>query len=338
VPTPASPERRFRGALIGLGGIAHQSHLPALRLPAASRLEIVAAVDSAPGVVPLPGIPLFSDLSGLAGLDVDFVDICTPTASHLELTLRALDQGLHVLCEKPVALSPEEAERIRCAARAANRVVMPCHQYRFNPVWRKVRRWLEEDAIGPWYLAEFDVYRLMADPGAGRSDAPWRGRAAEARGGVLLDHGTHLIYQLLDVAGPPSSVRGWAGRLRHAAYDVEDTAHLLLEFPGRLAKMFLTWAAHHRENRIRFIGPRGTIAWTGGQLTLEQDGTTETLDHSAELRKEAYAAWFADLFGAFARAMDGVDHEPLNDIARVADVLEAAYASGAGRTTLAGVA
>ena len=338
MPTPASPERRFRGALIGLGGIAHQSHLPALRLPAASRLEIVAAVDSAPGVVPLPGIPLFSDLSGLAGLDVDFVDICTPTASHLELTLRALDQGLHVLCEKPVALSPEEAERIRCAARAANRVVMPCHQYRFNPVWRKVRRWLEEDAIGPWYLAEFDVYRLMADPGAGRSDAPWRGRAAEARGGVLLDHGTHLIYQLLDVAGPPSSVRGWAGRLRHAAYDVEDTAHLLLEFPGRLAKMFLTWAAHHRENRIRFIGPRGTIAWTGGQLTLEQDGTTETLDHSAELRKEAYAAWFADLFGAFARAMDAVDHEPLNDIARVADVLEAAYASGAARTVLAGVA
>jgi len=338
VPTPASPERRYRGALIGLGGIAHQSHLPALRLPAASRLEIVAAVDSAPGVVPLPGIPLFSDLSGLAGLDVDFVDICTPTASHLELTLRALDQGLHVLCEKPVALSPEEAERIRCAARAANRVVMPCHQYRFNPVWQKVRRWLEEDAIGPWYLAEFDVYRLMADPGAGRSGTPWRGRAADARGGVLLDHGTHLIYQLLDVTGPPSSVRGWAGRLRHSAYDVEDTAHLLLEFPGRLAKMFLTWAAHHRENRIRFIGPRGTIAWTGGQLTLEQDGTTETFDHSAELRKEAYAAWFADLFGAFARAMDAVDHEPLNDIARVADVLEAAYASGGARTALAGVA
>jgi len=338
VPTPASPERRYRGALIGLGGIAHQSHLPALRLPAASRLEIVAAVDSAPGVVPLPGIPLFSDLSGLAGLDVDFVDICTPTASHLELTLRALDQGLHVLCEKPVALSPEEAERIRCAARAANRVVMPCHQYRFNPVWQKVRRWLEEDAIGPWYLAEFDVYRLMADPGAGRSGTPWRGRAADARGGVLLDHGTHLIYQLLDVAGPPSSVRGWAGRLRHSAYDVEDTAHLLLEFPGRLAKMFLTWAAHHRENRIRFIGPRGTIAWTGGQLTLEQDGATETFDHSAELRKEAYAAWFADLFGAFAGAMDAVDHEPLNDIARVADVLEAAYASGGARTALAGVA
>jgi len=330
---PALPERRYRGAIVGLGGTARQSHLPAFRLPAASRLEIVAAVDPAPGVVPLPGLPLFRDLSELAGLDVDFVDVCTPTASHLELTLAALHQGMHVLCEKPVALTPKEAERIRCAARAANRVVMPCHQYRFNPVWRKVRRWLDEDAIGRWYLAEFDVYRLMADPGAGRTvTPPWRGRAADARGGVLLDHGTHLIYQLLDVAGPPVTLRSWSGRLRHAAYDVEDTAHLLFEFPGRMAKMFLTWAAHRRENRIRFIGEHGTIDWSGGLLTLERHGTAESVDHSAELRKEAYAGWFADLFSAFADAMDAGDHEPLNDIARVADVLEAAYAAGPAAT------
>ncbi len=335
---PASPDRRYRGAIIGLGGIARQSHLPALALPAASRLEIVAAVDAAPGVAPLPGVPLFRELPALAGLDLDFVDICTPTASHLELTLWALEHGLHVLCEKPVALTPEQAERIRCAARAANRVVMPCHQYRFNPVWGKVRRWLDDEAIGRWYLAEFDVYRLMADPGAGRTATPWRGRAAEAGGGVLLDHGTHLIYQLLDVAGPPTVVRAWAGRLRHAEYDVEDTAHLLLEFPGRLAKVFLTWAAHRRENRIRFIGERGTIDWTGGLLTLERDGAVETFDHSAELSKDAYAAWFADLFGAFVRAMDARDHEPLNDIARVADVLDAAYASGPAGAALVGAA
>jgi predicted dehydrogenase len=333
---PASPERRYRGAIIGLGGIARLSHLPALALPAASRIEIAAAVDAAPGVAPLPGVPLFRDVSALAGLDLDFVDICTPTASHLELTLWALEHGLHVLCEKPVALNPEQAERIRCAAGAANRVVMPCHQYRFNPVWGKLRRWLDDEAIGRWYLAEFDVYRLVADPGAGRAATPWRGRAAEAGGGVLLDHGTHLIYQLLDVAGPPASVRAWAGRLRHAAYDVEDTAHLLLEFPGRLAKVFLTWAAHRRENRIRFIGERGTIDWTGGLLTLERDGAAETSDHSAELRKEAYAAWFADLFGAFARAMDARDPEPLNDIARVADVLDAAYAAGLTGAALVG--
>ena len=64
MPEPASPERRYRGAIVGLGGIAHQSHLPALRLPAASRLEIVAAVDAAPGCGPAPRHPAFPDLSG----------------------------------------------------------------------------------------------------------------------------------------------------------------------------------------------------------------------------------------------------------------------------------
>lgn len=333
---PELPERRYRGAVIGLGGIAQQSHLPAFRLPqAASRLEIVAAVDPNPDKTLNSGIPVFPDVSGLAGLAIDFVDICTPTSSHLELTLWALEQGLHVLCEKPVALTREEAERIRRAAARAGRVVMPCHQYRFNPAWRRVRQWLDADAIGRWYLAEFDVYRFRADPGAGLTTPPWRGRAADARGGVLVDHGTHLMYQLLDVAGPPSAVRAWSGRLRHAAYDVEDTAHLLFEFPGRLAKMFLTWAGQRRENRIRFTGECGSIDWSGGMLTLDREGITERFDYSAELRKESYATWFADLFATFADTMNAGDLEPLNDIARVASILDLAYSSPGDGVALA---
>lgn len=324
----APERRRYRGALIGLGGIARQSHLPGFGAEdAAARMEIVVAVDPAPEVAPVAGVPVVTDLAELARFGpLDFVDICTPTASHLDLTLWALDQGYHVLCEKPVALSSAEARRIGVAARRARRVVMPCHQYRFNPVWRKVRRWLDEGKIGRWYLAEFDVYRLHADPGAGRGPLPWRGRAAESRGGVLLDHGTHLIYELLDVGGRPKRVRAWTGRLRHDAYDVEDTAELLFEYPGRLGRMFLTWAAHQRENRIRFIGEAGTIEWRGGILTLERDGATERYDHSAELDKASYARWFADLFVSFADAMNtGNGGSGLTDIARVAEVLDAAY-------------
>jgi len=332
---PEQPERRYRGAIIGLGGVARQAHLPAFQLPAASRLEIVAALDPSPQAAAPPGVPILGDLAELTRLDLDFVDICTPTSSHLDLTLWALQHGLHVLCEKPVALNPDEAARICRAAAAAGRVVMPCHQYRFNPVWRRVRHWLDAGAIGRWYLAEFDVYRIVADPGSGHSSPPWRGRAADARGGVLLDHGTHLVYQLLDVAGPPTLVRSWSGRLRHDTYDVEDTAHLLFEFPGRMAKMFLTWAGQRRENRIRFTGELGSIDWSGGMLTLDRDGTTEQFDHSAELRKDSYRAWFADLFAAFADTMDAGDPEPMNDIARVAKVLDLAYSSRGDGVALA---
>src|SRR5213592_4401597 len=132
MPSPASPEvRRYRGAVIGADGIALLSGREQLRR---------------------------------AG-PIDFIDICTPTASHLELTLWGLERGYHVVCEKPVALTRDEADRIALAARAHGRIVMPCHQYRYNPVWMRVKQWLREGAIGRWHLAELSVHRLAADPG-----------------------------------------------------------------------------------------------------------------------------------------------------------------------------
>jgi predicted dehydrogenase len=213
------------------------------------------------------------------------------------------------------------------------RVVMPCHQYRYNPAWLQLREWLREEQIGHWHLAEFAVYRQFADPGSrpgsGPDALPWRGESAASRGGVLLDHGTHVIYQILDVAGTPSAVRSWTGRLRHQQYDVEDTAALLLEYPDRIATIFLTWAAHHRENRIRFIGEAGTIEWVGGELRLEREGRQEPqerLDFTRELDKASYWRWYVCLFQDFIAALDARDGDAfLQDIAQVAGVLEQAY-------------
>ena len=342
--TPASPEpKRYRAAVIGAGGIARQSHLPALRGALGGRVDVVALVDSAAGVPPVDGIPLLSHRDGLRDLaPIDFIDICTPTASHLELTLWGLEQGHHVVCEKPVALTRAEAGRIASAARASDRVVMPCHQYRYNPVWLRVKEWLAAGAIGRWHLAEFAVYRVTADPGreAGAGATPWRGTSAAGRGGVLLDHGTHLIYQLLDIAGMPSAVGAWTGRLRHAGYEVEDTASLRFEYPGRLVTMFFTWAARTRENRIRFVGDQGSIEWAGGELRLERGGQLERHDFSAELEKSAYHRWFAGLFEAFVAALDRKNATAatgafLDDIRRVAGVVEDAYAAAQSGRTIA---
>src|SRR6058998_3517273 len=348
VRTPASPERkRYRGAVIGAGGIARQSHLPALRgAPALQRrLEVVALVDSAADVPPVDTLPLLARREQLADLGpLDFIDICTPTASHLDLTLWGLERGYHVVCEKPVALTRVEADRIGAAARANGRIVMPCHQYRHNPVWVKVKEWLAAGAIGRWHLAEFSVHRTMADPGrslgGGGAGTPWRGTQAAGRGGVLLDHGTHLVYQLLDIAGLPASVSAWTGRLRHARYEVEDTASLRFDYPGRLVTMFFTWAARARENRIRFVGDEGAIEWTGGELRLERAGAVERLDYSAELDKTAYHRWFAGLFEGFVAALDRSDPSAaagpfLEDIRRVASVVEHAYIAARNGATVA---
>lgn len=340
---PASAEpKRYRGAVIGAGGIARQSHLPALREAAGlrRRVDIVALVDSVPGLPPVDSIPLLSGKEQLRELaPLDFIDICTPTASHLDLTLWGLEQGYHVICEKPVALTRAEADRIAAAAERSGRIVLPCHQYRFNPVWRRVKEWLAAGAIGEWHLAEFAVYRPAADPGRGLTRTPWRGTSAAGRGGVLLDHGTHLVYQLLDIAGMPSAVSAWTGRLRHAAYDVEDTASLRFEYPGRLVTMFFTWAARGRESRLRFVGDEGSIDWSGAELRLERAGVVERHDVSAELEKTAYHRWFAGLFEAFVVALDrgepGSAARPfLEDIGRVASVVEQAYAAARTGSTV----
>src|SRR5213078_2706358 len=308
----SSPDPKvYRGALVGLGGIARLGHLPAFRADrqVASRLQIVGIVDDAPNAPrSFDGIPLLSQPDKLSDLGpLDFVDICTPTSTHLDLSLWGLSQGYHVLCEKPVAVNRAEASRLASAALDAKRVVMPCHQYRFNPVWRRVKRWLDDGVIGRWYLAEFRVYRLAADSGASDDAIPWRGRRAAGRGGVMLDHGTHLVYELLDV---------------------EDTAQILFEYPNRMATMFLTWAARRRETEIRFSGERGSITWSGGMLTLERDGQTESFDHTVDLDKASYAKWFADLFRDFATTLDSGDSaRPMADIAQVAAVLEASYAA-----------
>jgi len=337
-------ERRpLRGALIGVGGVARQSHHPAYTLaPGVARLlQLVVSVDGAP-VPDIPGLPRVRDAAGLAAFEpIEFVDVCTPTASHVELVLWALERGWHVLCEKPVATTRADAERVADAARRAGRVVVPCHQYRFNPAWLKLREWLDAGRIGRWHLAEFRTYRLHADPGAvtGAGDAPWRGTRAAGGGGVLLDHGTHLLYLLDDVAGRPARVHAWMGRLRHRAYDVEDTAQLLLEYPGdRIATIFVTWAGTARENVIRFVGDRGTIGWVGGALTLDADDGQERVDFTAALDKAAYKDWFAQLFGAFADAVERGDAEPwLREIGAVADVLERAYAAAEAGAAPAGV-
>src|SRR5437016_14590213 len=103
MPTPASPDvQRYRGAVIGAGGTARQSHLPALRTVAGvrARVDIVAVVDSAAGVPPIDGIRLLTDHEQLARVGpLDFIAMCTPRAASLDLTTWLLERGYHVVYE-----------------------------------------------------------------------------------------------------------------------------------------------------------------------------------------------------------------------------------------------
>lgn len=323
-----TPQRVYRGVVIGAGGVARTAHFPALSAASLrERVEVAGAVDPRPGIEPLGATRMIRSRAELSTLGpIDFVDICTPPSSHVELAHWALEQGYHVLCEKPVAVTAKEAGRLAAAARRAGRVLFPCHQYRFNPAWQKARSWLEAGRIGRWHLAEFKVYRPEPDPGAITAGSPWRGQVAESRGGVLLDHGCHLLYLILDIAGAPQSIHAWTGRLKHRALDVEDTVQLLLEYPDRLVTLFLTWAGAERETSIRFFGEDGVVEWVGGLLRVASGSREERVDMTTQLLKTSYPTWFAQLFHRFIAALDEGSSEPaLADITSVASLLERAY-------------
>ena len=322
------------GLIVGAGGVARLAHLPAYSYSPeiAARLVVTGAVDSRIPAPEFGGLPVYPSLAeATAGAAIDFVDICTPTATHRPLVLDAFARGLHVFCEKPVAVTAAEARELAAAARAARRVLFPCHQYRQNPAWVAMRRLIDDGAIGRWHLAEFHVYRAEADKGAIADSVPWRGKKENSLGGVLLDHGTHLLYLLLDVGGLPASIEAHLSTLGHSSYDVEDTAHLLLDYGKRVATLTLTWAARERENRIRFIGDDGMVEWVGGVLRLvRRDGRTETTDFSSQLLKTEYAGWMSRILSNFADAIDrGESEASLTEVEQVATLLEAAYRSDA---------
>ncbi|SMH27628.1 Predicted dehydrogenase [Rathayibacter oskolensis] len=123
--------------------------------------------------------------------DIDLVDICTPGDTHAEIAIAALEAGKHVLCEKPLANSVEEAERMAAAAAASDRVAMCGFSYRRTPALALARRFVEEGRLG----AIRHVRAQYLQDWLSDSEAPltWRLDAAKAGSGALGDIGAHSI-------------------------------------------------------------------------------------------------------------------------------------------------
>jgi predicted dehydrogenase len=127
----------------------------------------------------------------------DAAVVCTPHDRHCADTLLALDAGLHVLVEKPIAPTVEEADRMIAAAQAAGRVLMVAENFRFMPAFRHVHALLTADAVGP-------LRGLHLVARGYRQLTGWRLLPGAAGGGVLIDGGIHYVHNL----------RWWGGEVR----------------------------------------------------------------------------------------------------------------------------
>ncbi len=194
----------------------------------------------------------------MGGETLDFVDICAPPGSHASLIGRALDAGLHVLCEKPLATRVEDAEIAAAAAARAGRVLHTVHNWLKAPICLKISALIDEGAIGAVRSVRWRTLRTQPATAASQDGVTnWRVDPALAGGGILFDHGWHALYCVARWAGVPRGVSARLETRRFHEWPLEDTATLALETAFGASRIFLTWAADERSNAIEIDGERG---------------------------------------------------------------------------------
>ena len=148
---------RLRVGLVGAGLVGQAAHAHFL-WDEQDRFELVALADASATVRAAVGArygigELHASLDGLVGLGLDAVVVAVPDAYHADVSIQALEAGLHVLCEKPLALSIAECDRIAAARDAADRVVQVGTMKRFDPAYLKLLELLPDAPLDVLYVS-----------------------------------------------------------------------------------------------------------------------------------------------------------------------------------------
>lgn len=230
-------------AVIGAGSIALANHLPGLALHPAARL--VAVCDRDPAVLErarahvaerygdwAKGLQTYEDPDeAVADPNVSAVIVATPNVTHAPIVHAALRAGMHVLCEKPLAMNAAEATEMLQAAEAANVRHMTAFTYRFVPAMRYLKHLVDRGDLGRPIHFRAQRFQDWGDRGLG-----WRQLMAAAGSGELGDMLSHRIDYGHLLVGPIARVAASMGRAHNSRggqpSDVDDWVAVLADFDG----------------------------------------------------------------------------------------------------------
>lgn len=265
-------------AIVGCGVIS-ATHVKAINAVPNARLEAVVDVvpERSKARGDEAGVPALTDLDeALAMPGVDVISVCVPTGLHAEIGIRAARAGKHVVCEKPIDVSLEAADRLIEACRDAGVGLTVISQRRFDQPVREMKRLIDEKRLGEVILggAQLKWYRSQEYYDSG----DWRGTWALDGGGALMNQGVHYVDLLRWMLGPVRSIRAVCATKAHERIEVEDIALAILEFAsGALATIDATTAVYPGlAERLEITGTKGTAVLESGKLVL-----AETLDGDA---------------------------------------------------------
>jgi predicted dehydrogenase len=302
--------------LIGGGGIVN-AHIRGYRAYA-DAIEVAAVAD----VVDETARSRAAELDAAAYTDfhemiseaeLDAVDICLPHHLHAEAIVAAAQAGKHILCEKPLCLTVEQAHQVHRAVRAAGVTLMCAHNQLHLPAVAKAKELLDDGAVGSIYqVRTTDSFYNDFHP----ETMGWRASVATSGGGELMDTGYHPTYLMLHFAGgSPIEATALLSRHRLSFMEGEDSAQVLVRFDnGVVGQLVTSWAYDPPPGTERFsvVGENGTLRSDGRSLMLTRRGSTSEIFDFSDV--DSYAleiGHFADCLGSGSRPLhtekEGID-------------------------------
>ncbi|MBC8711939.1 Gfo/Idh/MocA family oxidoreductase, partial [Staphylococcus pseudintermedius] len=244
--------------VIGTGGIARDRHIPLIQQHERAELIGVYDVNEALAREVATQFEIAYVAPTLEALlaQVEAVIICTPNKFHADLTIAALDAGVHVLCEKPMAMTTAECDAMMAAAQRNARILTIAYHYRFTDVAQAAKQAVAQGAVGVPVVSRVQALRRRKVPGWG----VFTNKALQG-GGCLIDYGCHvldLVLWLLEDAQPteilgrtynalsrqPQQLNEW-GTFDYKTFDVEDHATSYVTFENGASMQFeCSWAAN----------------------------------------------------------------------------------------------
>ncbi|GAA1726087.1 Gfo/Idh/MocA family oxidoreductase [Brachybacterium phenoliresistens] len=298
LPSSATIASPVRIGIIGGGGIAG-AHLNGYKA-AGDAVRITAIADAFEKTlaqrVEETGAKGYSDFAELVkDPEVDAVDICLPHHLHRDAIVAAAEAGKHILCEKPLCLTPEEARDVRDAVQKAGVTLMCAHNQLFMPAVAKAKEIIDSGALGTVYeVRTTDSFYNNFDP----ANMGWRAKAATSGGGEYIDTGYHPTYLLMHLSGGgrPEKVFSMMSTHRLDFMEGEDSAQVLVRFDnGSVGQLVTSWAYQAAPGTDRFsvVGEKGSLSSDGTTLRvkLHAEDTEQVFEHE---EVDTFAAEIAD--------------------------------------------
>ncbi len=279
--TPSKPIRRV--ALIGCGSIAG-NHLSGIQKAGKT---VCALCDIEPSHAQkyiekfqLGDIPVYTDYVQMMEKEQpDCIHICTPHYLHAPMAIAALERGIHVLCEKPLAISHAQLAALEAAVKNSQAYLGVCHQNRYEPTMLRLKKMTEAGV-----RAGFATVVWKRDEKYYRSGA-WRGTVEQEGGGVMINQALHTLDLMQWLCGEPKTVQAHISNDTHRGQiEVEDTATALFKTESGVGFHFFatTSAAADFAPQLHFVLSSGEkitaenhlLCVNGELLPVEAQGET----------------------------------------------------------------